>query len=615
MTTTDLVGAMSRLCNNCDPGLARARRNEYLLRRTVSSVRSMQPNTAPNRGKSSMRRVPRVFVVSVITLAAGAAAAQTAPNGPGATSPNAPTNPAPNAPPTNAAPNSNATTPAAATAPDQPQGTAQPMTPPPAAPVAAQPPQTAPPGTPPVAVQSAPTQAILSPSMGTDRVNPEAPLESGPVPMKGKWNPVLYGFVEFDSIHDSTQSFSDLPGNGVIANPHAANNYQGTHDRTTFAIRNSRIGFKLSAPETDGIKTSGIVEMDFLGNQPSNPLPSATGTAAVSEGGFFTSPTFRVRHMALKLEDPYVDVLLGQYWQLFGWQSYFHPNTVTLQGVPGQVYSRAAQARLSHLFKSEPVNFEIAVAASRPPQRDSGVPDGQAGIRLLVNDLKGVHTMGGTGTAIDAAGVGFSGVVRRFRLPSYEQTPTTQRSTTGWGISTDVLIPIALGGKSIEDHGNNLTLTGSWVLGRGIADLFTGLSDGNTAAWPLPNPTGATPAPTYAPNVNIDPGLVEFDSVGNPRAIRWQVFMGGVQYYLPPTGKLWVAFNYSHMKSNNILDYLPNNAKAAVFTSSEWYDANLFYDVTVAARLGVEYAHYKQTYGDGTHRNNDHAQFSGWLIF
>jgi len=551
-----------------------------------------------------MRRVLTLFTITVTVLAAGGAAAQTAPVNPGA--------PPPVQPSSNSAPNGNANAPAAANPPNQPQATVPAAAPAPAAPVAAQPPPAAPPNVPPVAPMAASNQPVMPPA-GTAIVNPEAPLESGPQPVKGKWNPVLYGFAEFDAIRDSTESFNDFAGNAAIANPHSGTPYAGTHHRMMFGVRNSRLGFKLSAPESNGIKTTGIVEMDFLGNQPSNPAPTSTG--GFSEGSFFASPTFRVRHMAVKLENPYVDVLLGQYWQLFGWQSYFHPNTVEIQGIPGQVFSRSPQARLSHVFKTDSVNVELAVAGSRPPQRDSGTPDGQAGIRVFLNQLKGVRTMGGAGTAIDSAAIGFSGVMRKFVLPEYSAAPKESKKTSGWGVSTYVMIPIPLGGNTVEDHGNSFALTGSWVLGRGIADLFTGLSDGNTASWALPNPNGLTPAPAYAPN--IDAGIVEFGASGNPHAVMWQSFLGGIQYYLPPTGKVWVSLNYSHMKSNDIMRFVSDTAanRAAIYTKSEWYDANVFYDITVAARLGLEYAHFKQTFGDDTYRNNDRVQFSGWLIF
>ena len=79
-------------------------------------------------------------------------------------------------------------------------------------------------------------------------------------------------------------------------------------------------------------------------------MPAPAGSPAVSEGSFYTSPTFRMRHYALKMETPYIDLLAGQYWQLFGFQSLFHPNTVEMQGVPGQIYFALAPVPpLAHL--------------------------------------------------------------------------------------------------------------------------------------------------------------------------------------------------------------------------------------------------------------------------
>ncbi len=183
-----------------------------------------------------------------------------------------------------------------------------------------------------------------------------------------KFATTLYGFVELDTMHDSTLSFTDLPGNGAVARP---GTYNGSHGRTTFGVRNSRIGFRFKGPDSDNIKTSALAEMDFLGNQPLG-APAPGGTPPVSEAAFFNNPTFRVRHFMLKMETPIVDVMAGQYWELFGWQSYFHPNTVELQGVPGQIYSRTPQLRLSKIIKTDAVNVEVAIAALRPPQRNSG---------------------------------------------------------------------------------------------------------------------------------------------------------------------------------------------------------------------------------------------------
>jgi hypothetical protein len=425
---------------------------------------------------------------------------------------------------------------------------------------------------------------------------PAAPA-AAPVPvMSAKFAAEIYGFVEFDSITDSTQSFVDLAGNGAIAR----GNYAANHHRTMFGVRNSRIGFKFKGPDSEWLKTSAQMEMDFLGNQPGTP-------PAFSEAGYFVNPTFRIRHFMLKMETPIVDIMAGQYWQLFGWQSYFHPNTVDLQGVPGQIYSRSPQVRVGHTFKTDAVNVDLAVAAVRPAERDSSTPDGQAGLRILVNGWKGMRTAGGAGTAADSLAIGVSGVYRHFQLPEYLATPTASSTINGKGISIDALIPVIPG--SMDHRGNSLTLNGSFVNGTGISDLYTGLTGGIT--FPnLANPTNANPAPMYTPDV--DNGMVVYDANGQLHSIDWQSYLVGIQYYLPPTGHVFVSANYSAMKSNNITNYAP---PAKVFNKSAWADGNLFVDLNKAVRIGLEYAWFHQTYGDGVKVTNHRGQLSAFYIF
>ena len=110
-------------------------------------------------------------------------------------------------------------------------------------------------------------------------------------PVHSKWDATLYGFAELDVINDSTQGFGELAGGSAIARP---NTYAGDHGQTTYTTRNSRIGFKLAAPEANGIKASAQLEMDFLGNQP----------PGISDASLYQNPTFRIRHMNVKLETP-----------------------------------------------------------------------------------------------------------------------------------------------------------------------------------------------------------------------------------------------------------------------------------------------------------------------
>jgi hypothetical protein len=425
----------------------------------------------------------------------------------------------------------------------------------------------------------------------------------------GKWATTLYGFVESDSIWDSTRSLNDLAGGSAIA-PHGTP--AGDNSRVTFGVRNSRIGFRLKAPETNGVRASAMLEMDFFGTQ----LPTGPGTSTAgqvqpyqgSEGAYLTNPTFRVRHFNFKVETPVVDFLVGQYWQLFGWQSAYDPNTVQIQGVPGQIYGRTPQIRISKTVKTYPVTFEAAVAATRPVQRDSGVPDGQAGLRLAIDAWTGVQTVGPTGTQISPLSVAVTGLLRRVRVDNFSAAPTYTNDLTMSALAVDGFLPVLPGTK--EDKNNSLSLNGEFATGYGSADQYTGFTGG--IGYPaLPNPTKANPAPAYTPN--IDNGIVTYDNGGHLHGIQWQSYLIGAQYYFPGVnGKFWVSGNYSHMESANMHFY---GAPTKAYFGEDFFDVNLFVDPTSAVRLGVEYANFDDQYVSGLHTHNNRVQLSGFFIF
>jgi hypothetical protein len=514
---------------------------------------------------------------------------------------------------------------AVAQTPDQTQATPPPPAPeaPPAAPMPPAAPEPAPPPPAPMPpVMAPPAPVVTAPLPATPP--PPAP----PTPLSQvltKFGATFYGFAELDAIWDSTQSFNDLAANNAIVHTPAptaamitagttpATPYGADHGRTQFGARNSRLGFKLKGPDSDMIKTSGVVEADFLGNQPQgSPTPVApagtSGISTVSEGSFYTSPAFRMRHYYFKMETPIVDVLAGQYWVLFGWQSMFHPNTVDLQGVPGQIYSRTPQLRLSKTIKSDVINVEIAGSAARPVQRNSEVPDGTFGIRLAFNGWKGMHTIGAAGSQIDAASIGFSTIGRYFKVPNFAPTPTSTVSINGYGYSFDAMIPI-IPATDVMHPDNALTFTGSFVYGQSIADLYTNLSGGASFA-ALP-PTAAGAAQNYPQDV--DNGLIAFTGDGVLHAIRWESYMLGLQYYLPTPNRMFVSANYSHMHSPDINALGATSAK--LFDKSDWVDGNLFVDANAAVRFGVEYAYFHQSYLDGSVGKDSRVQFSAFYIF
>jgi hypothetical protein len=432
----------------------------------------------------------------------------------------------------------------------------------------------------------------------------------------------LYGFVEADAIWDSTQSFNDTAGAALVARP---GTYAGNNSRVQFGIRNSRFGIRVKSPDSRWLRASGVLEMDFLGAT----LPVGSGQPYLgTEAAFFNNPTFRARHAYLKFETPIVDILMGQYWHLYGWGATYMPNTVDIQGIPGEIYNRTTQIRVSHNFKGDVAQVELAAAAMRPPQRNSGTPEGTAGLRLAFPKIGGMQTIGATGTQISPLSIALSGDLRRFSVAEWSAKPVNSVSATGESVALDIFVPIIPATET--RRGNSLSLTGEVSYGHGVADLYTGLTGGVPIAPALPNPTMANPAPTYTPD--IDPGIAAFQpTAADPKAttlhlVQWTTLIVGLQYYLPGLdGRLWVSGNYSRSSSANARTLLGTavGANAAAVTTAQgkvrdhedWFDVNVFGDPYPGVRFGLEYARFADTYVDGVQAINHRGQFSGYFIF
>ncbi|MBV9945886.1 MAG: hypothetical protein JOZ69_03460 [Myxococcales bacterium] len=434
----------------------------------------------------------------------------------------------------------------------------------------------------------------------------------------GKWATTFYGFVEADIIGDTTRSFFDLAGNGQVAR---SGSQAGDQGRLTFGIRNSRFGFRVKAPEIAGsVRTSAQLEFDFLGLPNQLVGTTATGNSSglsggVTEAGIYSNSILRVRHLNLKIETPVVDVLFGQYWALFGWQPLYNPNTVQIQGVPGEVFNRTPQLRVSKTVKAHPITFEAAVAAVRPFQRDNAAPDGQAGLRFAVDSVTGLQTIGAAGTQLSPLSIAATGLLRQVRVDSPPAAkPTTTTNIVTSAIALDAFIPIIPAKK--DKKGNSLSAHAEFTTGYGHADQFTGLTGG--AGLPTYN-TAAMGARQQV--ANIDPGVVGFAGDYGIHGIQWTTYLIGGQYYFPGLdGRLWIAGSYSHIESNNIQNMVLGSPTApigpgALTKAEDWFDVNLFGDPTPATRFGLEYSNFNTQYVDGQHAINHRVQFSGFFIF
>jgi hypothetical protein len=432
-----------------------------------------------------------------------------------------------------------------------------------------------------------------------------------------------YGLLQGQVTHDSTQSFQHGQGNNPIARSGAPTvsqsglAYAGQHGRLTMTARNTILGFRVKAPTWHSIVASARVEGDFEGPPPSNPPNS-------SESGYLTGGPFRMRQAYVLLETPVIDVLVGQTQQLFGWGPNFYPNTVNNLGIPGMAFGREAQVKLSHVFRTSAINVEVAAGAFRPAQRDSEVPDVQAGIRFAVKGWKGIQN----GNKLVPMQIAVAGTRRWFRVQGLNSVTTTALeptedrayTATGAGISIDALIPI-IPSNDAEHPGNALTLVGEFTKGYGISDLYQSLSFGLP-----PQPVGSA---VTSNSTDVDPGIIVFDQpvnaqgnllTGQLHPVHMQSFLINLQYTLPGLDMVGLSGIYSYLSSDNV-DQLANPLDVMVgswsksFLKQRYVEGALHVFVTPVARFSFGYGNTVQTFLDGGQETNHRFIFKANYAF
>jgi hypothetical protein len=308
--------------------------------------------------------------------------------------------------------------------------------------------------------------------------------------------------------------------------------------------------------------------------------------------------------------------LLGQTWSPFGWQANYLVTSVQEPGLPGQLFQRTPQLRVSKTIKMGDTSIELAVAAVRPPQMDSGTPEGVAGARLVLGQRTGLHTLYMSSTAIQPASIGVSADLRRFRIAELATAPRRANSRIGGGVAFDAYLPIVPATKERKD--NALSVVGELAIGRGTSDLYTALGAAGTSNAAVPPANPGDPPGTYAPN--FDPGLAAYDAAGNLELIKWTSYMAGVEYYPPGVeGRVGIFANYGHMQSANADQFGGANvmdpALGRTRSNESFYNAGCFFDPTKATRIGIDGALYDDHYVDGTKAKNYSLMSSAFLFF
>ena len=427
-------------------------------------------------------------------------------------------------------------------------------------------------------------------------VPPDARASAEPTVVVAKWKAKFYGFAELDTMLDKTQSFAEIQGNGIIVKPGAG--YDNGRFQET--VRNTRLGFALETPDFGGTKGSALIEGDFFGFDPNPAYPAPASQP--SEAGFYTNPTFRIRHAWAKIESPVVDVTGGQTWSLLGGSGVFQPATVALQGINGEIYQRTEQLRLSKLIAFGGSKLEIAAAALRPYQRDVSIPDLSAMARLELGGWTGYKSTGGTGGGLAHPQLALSAVTKQFRAAPAKPANTTDFTTvTGSAFAVDLLLPILPATK--ESHAGALTLVAEASSGSGYNDSFTGLNAGIAS-------TGAPTGAAAGYSTTIDPGAVGWTGT-TLQAVDYQSLLVNLQFYL--SNALFLSGVYSEMLSDNANLFAKGGNGA--FYDSKYGSLALLWDVTPATRLGVEGVWTRQHLTDQTTRVNRRGNFSMWFYF
>ncbi len=474
---------------------------------------------------------------------------------------------------------------------------------------------------------------------------PDSP-PPGYTSMLGKWTTMMYGFVQFDTVYDSSNSFNNWPFNAGAANsatiqaPGGGLGSTVNHNAFGLDVNNSRIGFALSSPVYHGYKLRALLEMDFLANPGESQYGGTAAAGSAGSGtGYLTNPIFRIRHFFMDITTPeYGNFLLGQYWSLFGWQPYNIYNSVQLAPAPGTLYGRFPQARWYKVFHMDEGNkVEVAASVQMPPAFISGVPTFVEGIKWANSNWTGEGMIGDTGKGQFPLAIGFSDIQTNFQGYTASSVGTTNAGKTTYAYSgngggfnqwtsayaLDLWLPII----PIHDGkpGNNLTLTAEYSYGSGDAWQFPNLNfgTGGCGAATANNSCIAGAAGTY-------PGGTFFMNGNAFVPLDVQTYNMNLQYYFPDDAHTSISLGIAVDNSTNLQSIanavgVANTGGAgsanglfkytAAWTRNTFAFVDLWHDFTPAVRAGLEFGQYDTLYTTGLSALDNRVMMSWFYLF
>ena len=256
-----------------------------------------------------------------------------------------------------------------------------------------------------------------------------------------------YGYVKLDASYDDSKVATGnyvvyVPSEGTVENDNEFN----------FTARQTRIGLDVTAPEFDGWKAKGKVEIDFYGDGP---------TAHETKAEPF------MRHAFLEVSKEGLSFIAGQTWDVI---SPLNPSTVNypVGWGAGNIGYRRPQVRVSYnksfnsntglltqfaLSRTTGMTNEDLDGGGQNDGEDSGFPTMQGRVALTTPGLAGKKTVIGISGHYGQEEVDWAGA---------------ETDLASWSGNVDFNIPLS----------ERFTLSGEAFIGENIDDYFGGAIQG-----------------------------------------------------------------------------------------------------------------------------------------
>jgi hypothetical protein len=428
----------------------------------------------------------------------------------------------------------------------------------------------------------------------------------------------IHGFAQADYINDSTESFAETVGDGKVVLPAAPGTpNSGNNGQSQFSLRNSRISLLAKENVADWM-FKGYIETDFLGVNDGS-------TVNGNEYKFFSQPTLRLRHAYVQGDttDGW-EILAGQYWTLFGWNMDYVLATVAEAPVMGTLYERVPQLKVQKtLGDASGAQVQLAVSAEQPDQTIGQVPNLNAGIRLVMNDMKG-YFCGSTGASkLQPMSLGLSMRNAYYVWSDGRDNNVLDQSVWGSSFAGDILVPIV---QATEGHDDmSVVLTAEWTAGAGDTLPFNGGGFGGlSTTWSTVTNSGGgytfgTPAAGSGVNTVLDGGEgTAYAGSNGLQLIQLQSYNAQIQITLPKSIGTIITGGYGEVFASNDNAFATALGSQLYNDDSNWF-ANVMQDVSKSVRVGLEVAQFSTHYTSATNGvqnpTDNRIQLSTWYRF